>query len=102
MMASAPALAAALASASVVAVANHAIPRSFSRLTKPAGNTPIMDETAVGDNSRNVSHCALKSGRDESPADGGTSGPHAFRNSRILSSAARSLFGFRPGIQRFN
>ena len=69
---------------------------------KEAENTPMIEETAVGASSRNVSHCASKSGGIVSPADGGTGGPHASRNLLICISAPGSLRGRGSVIQTFN
>ncbi len=98
MIASAPAACACSASANVVAVANHGTPADFKRRTKRAGNTPMIDDTAVGFMSRNTSHCASKSGRTTSPADAGTSGPQAPRNFRTCASASASRLGDGSGI----
>jgi hypothetical protein len=57
--ASAPASCAASASSNVMAVANHAMPRSCSRSTYSASNSPMIDETAVGAASSIAAHCAV-------------------------------------------
>ena len=51
------------ASSVVVAVANHAMPFDFARETNDSGKTPMIEDTAVGASSRNLSHCSPKSGR---------------------------------------
>src|SRR5438045_7868304 len=102
MIASAPASRAIFASSMVVAVANQAIRWSFNLVTYGAGNTPMMDDTAVGASSRKESHWASKSGGMESPAEAATGGPHASMNFLIRSSAAGSLLGLGSGIQTFN
>src|SRR5215471_10241369 len=102
MIASAPALAATLASASVVAVANQAMPRALSRATKLDGKTPMIDDTAVGASSKNASHWESKSGGTVSPADDGTRGPHCSRKLLTFASASGSLAGLGSGIQVFN
>lgn len=61
----------------------------------------MMEDTAVGATSSNVSHCASKSGGTVSPADAGTVGPHDSRNFLIRSSVAGSRIGLGSGIHRF-
>src|SRR5579859_330549 len=99
MMASAPAACARWASASVVAVANQAMPFSFNRVTNSGGNSPMIEETAVGLSSRKTSHCARKFGGTPSPAVAGTAGPQEARNARMRASAAASREGAGSGIQ---
>src|SRR6202045_4319941 len=48
MITSAPAVSAAFASATVVAVANHEIPQDFNSETNDGGNNPMIEETAAG------------------------------------------------------
>ncbi len=62
-MASAPAACAARASASVVAVANQAMPAAFSRSTYGGGSRPMIDDTARG--ARLEKRLALHVGVDE-------------------------------------
>ena len=84
------------------AQANHAIPRSFSRLTNAAGKRPMIDETTKGSAARKASHCCSKSGNRTSPTSAGTGGPHFARKSRIRFSDAGLRAGVDCGIQRFN
>src|SRR5215510_5918973 len=102
MIASAPAATARSASISVVAVAHHGIAASFRRRTTDSGNTPMIDDTAVGLDSRKTSHWASKSGSTTSPADDATSGPHPARKLLTLASASASRFGDGSGIQVFS
>ena len=90
---SAPAASAARASATVVTLANQAIPRAFMRSTNSGGYSPMIEDTMDGATSSNASHCAAKSGGVASPAVGGTSGPQAARSSRTRASCAGSRRG---------
>ena len=92
-MTSAPAAAAARASATVVTLANQAMPASFSRCTKGAGYRPMMDDTAVGRAARTASHWASKSCSGASAAAAGTAGPCWARNSRTAASFVASRKG---------
>src|SRR5215470_14581483 len=102
MIASAPACAAILASAMVVPSANQAMPQPLRLLTNRGGKTPIIDETAAGLRSKNVSHCSLKSGSAASPDDSGTPGPHLSKNCLIFSSASPDRLGLGSGTHTFS
>ena len=63
------------------------------------GNTPMMDDTAVGASSRKVSSCASKSGNATFPASAGTAGPQLARKARMRASTCASRRGGGSGIQ---
>jgi hypothetical protein len=94
-IAAAPASHAALASATVVTVANHFMPRDFMRSTNAGGYSLMIEEMTGGPASNSASHWAAKSGGVTSPAVGGTSGPQPRRNSRTAASEAGSRSGGR-------
>lgn len=97
----APAASAASASAIVDTFANQTTPRAFNRVTKPAGNNPITEDTIGAPASSNASHCASKSGGAASPASSGTAGPHCPRNARTSASCTGSRRGAGSGTHRF-
>src|SRR5207237_8260434 len=96
----APAASAFFASATVVAVANHAMRRAFNSEANLGGYNPIIDDTAAGTIRSNAWHCSSKFGRAISPAFSGTGGPQRDKNSRTRISCERSRTGGGSGIQR--
>ena len=99
-MTSAPAASAARASATLVTVANQAMPAALSWATKPGGYRPMIEDTAAGCSASRAWHWASKFGSDASPASALTAGPKRPRKSRSRASCSASRGGAGSGTQR--